>query len=45
MRQPGIREDPQILETIQRENGSNLGVLCTARVEGSLRVGDSVALA
>jgi uncharacterized protein YcbX len=45
MRQPGIREDPRILETIQRENGSNLGVLCTALIEGSLRVGDSVALA
>jgi uncharacterized protein YcbX len=45
MAQPGIVQDPGILETIQRENASNLGVLGRATVEGSLHVGDPVSLA
>ena len=44
MTQPGIREDPRIMETVQRENASNLGVLGRATVEGNLRVGDPVSL-
>jgi uncharacterized protein len=45
MGQPGIGRDPLILRTIQRENGGNLGVMCTALGEGVLRVGDAVSLA
>ena len=45
MRQPGIEEDSKILEAIQKENGGNLGVMCTALTEGNLRVGDPVTLA
>jgi len=44
MSQPGIAEDPGILESIERGNNSSLGVMCTALQEGELRVGDPVRL-
>lgn len=45
MRQPGVAEDPRILQTIQSVHGSNLGVMCTALTEGVMRVGDPVSVA
>jgi|HubBroStandDraft_2_1064218.scaffolds.fasta_scaffold344887_2 MOSC domain-containing protein YiiM len=45
MKQQGIKDDPQMLQTIQRENGGNLGVMCTVLAEGFVRVGDGVTLA
>jgi MOSC domain-containing protein len=42
--QPGIVEDPLILDSIQKGHESSLGVMCNALEEGDLRVGDPVVL-
>lgn len=45
MKQDGVPEDEGILRTIQRENSSNLGVMCTVSAEGLVGVGDGASLA
>jgi uncharacterized protein len=45
MKQAGIDEDVGILQTIQRGNSGNLGVMCSVLEGGELRAGDPVLAA
>jgi len=42
--QPGLEHDPEILRSILRHNGRNLGVYCSVRREGRVCVGDKIAV-
>lgn len=42
--QPGLSRDPAILQTLIRESGQNLGLLASITQEGTLTLGDQVAV-
>lgn len=42
--QPGLDRDLEIVKTVNREHGANLGVYCAVRAPGEVRVGDPVEL-
>lgn len=42
LRQTPLREDPEILTTLERQNQNKLGVMCSVVNEGSVRVGDAL---
>jgi uncharacterized protein len=43
--QPGLARDPQVMRTVAAQTGRFLGVYCEVARDGTLAVGDELALA